>query len=190
LKKLIRVTDVSVAMFLNVNWCQAGNSALRALSTLLIPIILSCLALLPFETCHCFNLKRQQRFSDYDDEAHPENESEQQEAQQDGTMQSSSLLSNKNVSTELLPYPKTSSHGIVEAILNNENVTDSTAKGDRAKNSVSVNPANVPAPIDYSKPYMIKCDSRGSCYASPLNDDEVPPLPSYNKALTCSTHPL
>ncbi|KAL3984709.1 hypothetical protein ACH3XW_35665 [Acanthocheilonema viteae] len=52
-----------------------------------------------------------------------------------------------------------------------------------------VNPINVPAPIDYSKPYMIKCDSQGSCYASPLDDDEVPPLPSYDKALTCSTHP-
>lgn len=52
-----------------------------------------------------------------------------------------------------------------------------------------VNPTNVPAPIDYSKPYMIKCDSQGSCYASPLNDDEVPPLPSYNKALTCPTQP-
>ncbi|CAG9537336.1 unnamed protein product [Cercopithifilaria johnstoni] len=52
-----------------------------------------------------------------------------------------------------------------------------------------VNAINVPAPIDYSKPYMIRCDSQGSCYARPLNDDEVPPLPSYNKALTCPTHP-
>ncbi|VDK73772.1 unnamed protein product [Onchocerca ochengi] len=52
-----------------------------------------------------------------------------------------------------------------------------------------VNLANIPAPIDYSKPYMIKCDARGSCYASPLDDDEVPPLPSYDKALTCPTHP-
>ncbi|VBB32939.1 unnamed protein product [Acanthocheilonema viteae] len=57
------------------------------------------------------------------------------------------------------------------------------------QNNASVNPINVPAPIDYSKPYMIKCDSQGSCYASPLDDDEVPPLPSYDKALTCSTHP-
>ncbi|MCP9259811.1 hypothetical protein DINM_003009 [Dirofilaria immitis] len=52
-----------------------------------------------------------------------------------------------------------------------------------------VNLANIPAPIDYNKPYMIKCDSRGTCYASPLNDDEIPPLPSYEKALTCPTHP-
>lgn len=52
-----------------------------------------------------------------------------------------------------------------------------------------VNPTNVPAPIDYSKPYMLKCDSRGSCYASPLNDDEVPPLPSYTEALSCATKP-
>ncbi|VDK79302.1 unnamed protein product [Litomosoides sigmodontis] len=51
------------------------------------------------------------------------------------------------------------------------------------------NLANVPAPIDYSKPYMIKCDSQGSFYARPLNDNEVPPLPSYTKALTCPTHP-
>lgn len=52
-----------------------------------------------------------------------------------------------------------------------------------------VNPTNVPAPIDYSKPYMIKCDSRGSCYASPLDDDEVPPLPSYADALECPKEP-
>ncbi|KHN80968.1 hypothetical protein Tcan_15644 [Toxocara canis] len=52
-----------------------------------------------------------------------------------------------------------------------------------------VNPTNVPAPIDYSKPYMLKCDSRGSCYASPLSDGEVPPLPSYTEALSCSTQP-
>uniref|UniRef100_A0A915PZ07 Uncharacterized protein n=1 Tax=Setaria digitata TaxID=48799 RepID=A0A915PZ07_9BILA len=58
------------------------------------------------------------------------------------------------------------------------------------QNKTSVNPTNIPAPIDYSKPYVIKCDSRGSCYASPLNDDEVPPLPSYNRALTCPTYPL
>uniref|UniRef100_A0A914RCE8 Uncharacterized protein n=1 Tax=Parascaris equorum TaxID=6256 RepID=A0A914RCE8_PAREQ len=53
-----------------------------------------------------------------------------------------------------------------------------------------VNPTNVPPPIDYSKPYMLKCDSRGSCYASPLNDDEVPPLPSYTEALSCATKPM
>lgn len=52
-----------------------------------------------------------------------------------------------------------------------------------------VNPTNVPAPIDYSKPYMLKCDSRGSCYASPLSDDEVPPLPSYADALECARQP-
>ncbi|VDK28608.1 unnamed protein product [Anisakis simplex] len=36
---------------------------------------------------------------------------------------------------------------------------------------------------------MLKCDSRGTCYASPLNDDEVPPLPSYAEALSCATKP-
>ncbi|EFO21899.2 hypothetical protein LOAG_06585, partial [Loa loa] len=61
---------------------------------------------------------------------------------------------------------------------------------DDNENSNGVNPTSIPAPIDYSKPYMIKCDSKGSCYASPLNDDEIPPLPSYNKALTCPTHPF
>ncbi|VDN08262.1 unnamed protein product [Thelazia callipaeda] len=62
-------------------------------------------------------------------------------------------------------------------------------KSNSTQDNTDVNPANVPAPIDYSKPYMIKCDSRGTCYASPLNDDEVPPLPSYKKALTCPLHP-
>ncbi|MFH4975676.1 hypothetical protein AB6A40_002385 [Gnathostoma spinigerum] len=65
-------------------------------------------------------------------------------------------------------------------------------RAERRRNSDlnGVNPSNVPAPIDYSKPYMIKCDSRGSCYASPLTDDEVPPLPSYSEALTCPTYPV
>lgn len=53
-----------------------------------------------------------------------------------------------------------------------------------------VNPTNIPAPIDYSKPYMLKCDSRGSCYASPLGDDEVPPLPTYDDALACARQPV
>lgn len=53
-----------------------------------------------------------------------------------------------------------------------------------------VNPTNVPAPIDYSKPYVLKCDGDGSCYASPLSDGEVPPLPPYNLALKCATQPI
>ncbi|KAK6107393.1 putative integral membrane protein [Brugia pahangi] len=68
--------------------------------------------------------------------------------------------------------------------------TQSRSVDDSDESLCGVNPASVPAPIDYSKPYMIKCDSQGSCYASPLNDDEVPPLPSYNKALSCPTHPF
>ncbi|VDD95527.1 unnamed protein product [Enterobius vermicularis] len=63
-------------------------------------------------------------------------------------------------------------------------------RSDRRNAGLSeVNPTNVPAPIDYSKPYMLKCDSRGSCYASPLSDDEVPPLPSYADALECARQP-
>uniref|UniRef100_A0A1I8EWN8 Uncharacterized protein n=1 Tax=Wuchereria bancrofti TaxID=6293 RepID=A0A1I8EWN8_WUCBA len=66
----------------------------------------------------------------------------------------------------------------------------SRSADDRDDSLCGVHPTSVPAPIDYSKPYMIKCDSQGSCYASPLNDDEVPPLPSYNKALSYPTYPF
>ncbi|TKR87567.1 hypothetical protein L596_011943 [Steinernema carpocapsae] len=65
------------------------------------------------------------------------------------------------------------------------------ARNNRTANgSVDVNPSNVPAPIDYNKPYQLKCDSKGQCYASPLNDDEIPPLPSYDVALTLPSTPL
>uniref|UniRef100_A0A1I7Z7M3 Secreted protein n=1 Tax=Steinernema glaseri TaxID=37863 RepID=A0A1I7Z7M3_9BILA len=58
------------------------------------------------------------------------------------------------------------------------------------RSATDVNPSNVPAPIDYNKPYQLKCDSKGQCYASPLNDDEIPPLPTYDIALTMPSTPL
>ncbi|KAK0412144.1 hypothetical protein QR680_006057 [Steinernema hermaphroditum] len=65
------------------------------------------------------------------------------------------------------------------------------ARNNRTANgNTDVNPSNVPAPIDYNKPYQLKCDSKGQCYASPLNDDEIPPLPSYDIALTMPSTPL
>ncbi|KAI1723967.1 hypothetical protein DdX_04152 [Ditylenchus destructor] len=45
---------------------------------------------------------------------------------------------------------------------------------------------SIPEPFDSSKPYCLKMDERGECYASPWTAGEIPACPSYEEAIKMS----
>ncbi|KAE9555611.1 hypothetical protein FO519_001189 [Halicephalobus sp. NKZ332] len=53
------------------------------------------------------------------------------------------------------------------------------------RNSITsnLNLSRIPEPFDYSKPCLLKADSSGRFYASPIDGEEIPPLPTYEAAL-------
>uniref|UniRef100_A0A7E4VF20 Transmembrane protein n=1 Tax=Panagrellus redivivus TaxID=6233 RepID=A0A7E4VF20_PANRE len=55
--------------------------------------------------------------------------------------------------------------------------------------SISMNPSRIPEPFDYSKPCLLRADASGRFYASPLDSDEIPPLPTYEAALALPRSP-
>ena len=52
-----------------------------------------------------------------------------------------------------------------------------------------MNPSRIPEPFDYSKPCFLKADSTGKFYASPIDGEEIPPLPTYEAALALPRNP-
>uniref|UniRef100_A0AC35G8M0 Uncharacterized protein n=1 Tax=Panagrolaimus sp. PS1159 TaxID=55785 RepID=A0AC35G8M0_9BILA len=55
--------------------------------------------------------------------------------------------------------------------------------------SFYLNPSRIPEPFDYSKPCFLKADSTGKFYASPIDGEEIPPLPTYEAALALPRSP-
>uniref|UniRef100_A0AC34FIX9 Uncharacterized protein n=1 Tax=Panagrolaimus sp. ES5 TaxID=591445 RepID=A0AC34FIX9_9BILA len=53
----------------------------------------------------------------------------------------------------------------------------------------NLNPSRIPEPFDYSKPCFLKADSTGKFYASPIDGEEIPPLPTYEAALALPRSP-
>jgi len=53
----------------------------------------------------------------------------------------------------------------------------------RSSSTSNLNLNRIPEPFDYSKPCFLKADSSGRFYASPIDGEEIPPLPTYEDAL-------
>jgi hypothetical protein len=59
----------------------------------------------------------------------------------------------------------------------------------RVSSISNLNPSRIPEPFDYSKPCFLKADSTGKFYASPIDGEEIPPLPTYEAALALPRSP-